>query len=45
VEYLYAFVAREAGNACVILRVEETDRAAEILVGKGVRTFNADGRT
>jgi hypothetical protein len=43
VEYLYAFVSRKAGNACVILRVEDTDRAAGILVGKGVRTFNADG--
>jgi hypothetical protein len=31
VEYLYAFVSRKEGDACVILRVEDTDKAALLL--------------
>jgi hypothetical protein len=42
VEYLYAFVSRKAGNACVILRVEDTDRAVKVLVDAGVHTARAD---
>jgi hypothetical protein len=42
VEYLYAFVSRREGNAYVILRVEDTDKAVAALGDKGVNTVCAD---
>jgi hypothetical protein len=42
VEYLYAFVSRKEGNAYVILRVEDTDKAVIALGDKGVNTVCAD---
>jgi hypothetical protein len=41
VEYLYAFIARKAGDAYVVLRVEDTDKAVAALSGKGVNTVCA----
>jgi hypothetical protein len=38
VEYLYAFVSRREGNAYVILRVEDTGKAVEVLGENGVNT-------
>jgi hypothetical protein len=42
VEYLYAFVSQKAGNAYVILRVEDNDAAVSALDAKGVRTVGTD---
>ncbi|MDR3305277.1 MAG: ACT domain-containing protein [Clostridiales Family XIII bacterium] len=38
IEYLYAFVAREAGYAYVIFRVEDAPKAVAILEASGVVT-------
>ena len=37
VEYLYAFMARTEKHAYVVLRVEDNDKAAEILKANGVK--------
>ena len=39
IEYIYAFVAREEGNAFVILRVEDRDAAASLLADKGFEAY------
>ncbi|MDR2161471.1 MAG: ACT domain-containing protein [Desulfovibrio sp.] len=41
VEYLYAFITRKAGNALVILRVEDVDFAEKMLAKKGVQIADA----
>ena len=42
VEYLYSFV-RDAGNhALIIFRVEELDRAAQVMEGAGVRLLTQE---
>lgn len=40
VEYLYAFVEKHAREAVVILRVEDTGRAEQVLTEGGVRTID-----
>lgn len=43
IEYLYAFVGNtNTGNALVIFRVEDCDRAVEVLVAKGVRVVSGE---
>jgi hypothetical protein len=42
VEYLYAFVSQKAGNAYVILRVEDNDQAVSALDAVGVRTVGTE---
>ncbi|MDR3224763.1 MAG: ACT domain-containing protein [Clostridiales Family XIII bacterium] len=42
VEYLYAFVSQKAGNAYVILRVEDNDKAVAALGDNGVNTVGAE---
>ena len=42
VEYLYAFICRQAGHAAVILRVEDPERAAKLLTGQGVSLLGQD---
>ncbi|MEL4105748.1 ACT domain-containing protein [Oscillospiraceae bacterium WX1] len=37
VEYVYAFITHEPGRAFVILRVEDNEKAAEILAQNGVK--------
>jgi hypothetical protein len=37
VEYAYAFITRKLGNAYVILRVEDNERAQSALIAKGVK--------
>ncbi|UOO38668.1 ACT domain-containing protein [Oscillospiraceae bacterium CM] len=37
VEYVYAFITHEPGRAFVILRVEDNEKAAEILTQNGVK--------
>ena len=36
VEYMYAFICRQAGHAAVILRVEDPEHAAALLRAEGV---------
>ena len=43
VEYMYAFVERCGGNAVIIFRFDESDRAIRALLSKGFRTL--DGNT
>lgn len=42
VEYMYAFVEKKAGNAAVVLRVEEIERAASALSAAGVTILKAE---
>ncbi len=42
VEYMYAFVARSGGNAVVIFRFDEPERAVKILGAKGIKVIPAD---
>lgn len=42
VEYLYAFLGRDAGSAIVILRVEDNAQAASLLRAGGIGTLSAD---
>jgi hypothetical protein len=41
VEYLYAFVSRREGDAYVVLRVEDNEKAVGILADGGVATAGA----
>ncbi len=41
VEYMYAFIGRDAGKAFVILRVKEIERSLEILKAGGVTILDA----
>jgi hypothetical protein len=41
VEYVYAFVTRQE-KALVVLRVEQMDKAAQVLTGAGVRLVSGD---
>ena len=36
VEYMYAFVCRREGQACVIIRVEDNDRAIQAFQANGI---------
>jgi len=40
VEYMYAFLSPKDGMAFVILRVEDTDKAAKALVSGGIKLMN-----
>jgi hypothetical protein len=42
VEYLYAFVTRKIGNAYVVFRLEDNERAMGIFAEKRVRTAGID---
>ncbi len=42
VEYMYAFVEKKGGNAAVVLRVEDLDRATEVLGEAGVTILKAE---
>lgn len=42
VEYIYAFISREKGKAFVILRVNDEDKAIELLSGKGFTLLTAE---
>lgn len=42
VEYAYAFITPSVGNAYVIIRVEDNDKAAEILRGAGIELIEQD---
>lgn len=42
VEYMYAFVSRDAGRAYVILRVEDTDSAAKLLADCGFELLDGE---
>lgn len=42
VEYLYAFITRQAGSAYVIIRVEDTERAVGVLADHGIATASPE---
>ena len=42
VEYMYAFISRDEGRACVILRVENNDAAIAALQKNGVEILDSD---
>jgi hypothetical protein len=42
VEYMYAFVAKSAGNAVVIFRFDEPQRAIKLLTGQGFTVLSGD---
>ena len=42
IEYMYAFISRDQGRACVILRVSENDRAIAALEAAGVEILTGD---
>ncbi|MHB1483162.1 MAG: ACT domain-containing protein [Saccharofermentanales bacterium] len=41
VEYLYAFVGRASSDAIVVIRVQDPDKAVEILTGAGIRVIES----
>ncbi len=43
VEYMYAFITRKSERAYVILRVNDNDIAAKILLDKGVELLDEEG--
>jgi len=42
VEYMYAFVERNAGNAVIIFRFDEIDSAINTLQGKGINILSGE---
>ncbi|MBQ7047002.1 MAG: ACT domain-containing protein [Oscillospiraceae bacterium] len=40
VEYAYAFITPDVGNAYVIIRVEDNDKASEVLLSSGISLLN-----
>lgn len=42
VEYAYAFITPSVGNAYVIIRVEDNDKASKILKGAGIELIEQD---
>ena len=42
VEYMYAFISREDGKAIVILRVDDEDKARQILSDGGIENIPAE---
>ncbi|HHY51772.1 MAG TPA: acetolactate synthase [Clostridiales bacterium] len=42
IEYLYAFVSRKGGEAVVILRPDDSDKAVEVLQRNGVRLLQPE---
>ncbi len=42
VEYMYAFVERNAGNAVIIFRFDEIDSAIDTLQGKGINILSGE---
>ncbi len=42
VEYMYAFVERNAGNAVIIFRFDEVDNAITTLKNEGVSILSGD---
>ena len=41
-EYMYAFLTRKAATAYMVLRVEDNEKAAEVLKRKGIHTVSHD---
>ena len=40
VEYAYAFITRQADNACLILKVKEDEAAEALLEKEGIRSLS-----
>ena len=41
-EYMYAFLTRKAATAYMVMRVENNEKAIEILNRKGIHTISQD---
>ncbi|HHZ06677.1 MAG TPA: acetolactate synthase [Clostridiales bacterium] len=41
IEYLYDYNSRQIGKACIILRVDDEDRAIEVLEKNGIKMLTA----
>ncbi len=39
IEYIYAFISRDEGRACVILRVSDNDKALKLFLANGVKVL------
>ncbi len=39
IEYSYAFISRDEGRACVILRVDDNEKAVELFTENGVKVL------
>ena len=42
IEYMYAFISRDKGKACVILRVDDDQRAVSVLQDSGITILTAE---
>lgn len=42
IEYLYAFISRDKGKASVILRVDDNDKAIEVLQKEGIQLLSSE---
>ncbi len=42
IEYVYAFISHTTQDACIIMRVNDGDRAAKILLENGVKVLSAE---
>ncbi|MDR1564411.1 MAG: acetolactate synthase [Oscillospiraceae bacterium] len=41
VEYMYAFITRVSGNACVILRIKEAQQALDVFAKSGIAVLTS----
>ncbi len=41
IEYMYAFTLKRGGNAVMIVRFDDTDRAVRVLQGSGIRVLDS----
>jgi hypothetical protein len=42
IEYMYAFISRDKGKAYVILRVEDSEKAVDVLAKDGIKILTAE---
>ena len=42
VEYVYAFISHTTQDACIIMRVQEDEKSAKILMDNGVKVLSAE---
>jgi hypothetical protein len=42
IEYIYAFISRDDGRACVILRVDDNEKAVKVFTESGVKILTGD---
>ena len=42
IEYMYAFISRDKGKAYVILRVEDSEKAVDVLAKDGIKILTPE---